>query len=298
MSNIPPIPEVPNEIKDAVNKGTLAVFIGAGVSRLVGCEGWDTLARNLVGRCYSEGIINFKEKETLSQISDHKKTITICYNLFKNKKKEDIFYEEMKISLKESSDIAKPNIYDDIFKLRGLFITTNADTHFDRLFQSANILCRDSDFRADGLDRTNLYHIHGSVTNRNSLIFTVTEYMKRYTQDEDFRRFLQKIFREFTVLFLGYGLTEFEILDFIIRNNSPGTAPKHFMLSAFYRGEDNILSYEQIFYEELGINVLAYEKDDKGYHQLINVIKKWNEEINQVTGYLHQTAQLIDDAVK
>ena len=35
MSNIPPIPEVPNEIKDAVNKGTLAVFIGAGVSRLV-----------------------------------------------------------------------------------------------------------------------------------------------------------------------------------------------------------------------------------------------------------------------
>jgi hypothetical protein len=42
------IPEVPGEVRDAVNNGTLAVFIGAGVSRLVGCEGWDTLARNLI----------------------------------------------------------------------------------------------------------------------------------------------------------------------------------------------------------------------------------------------------------
>ena len=71
MSNITLIPRIPNEIKDAVDNGTLAVFIGAGVSRLVGCEGWDTLARNLVKRCYEEGIINFKENETLSQISDH-----------------------------------------------------------------------------------------------------------------------------------------------------------------------------------------------------------------------------------
>jgi hypothetical protein len=294
------IPEVPEEIRDAVNSGTLAVFIGAGVSRLVGCDGWDTLANNLVSRCHSEGIINYRENKTLSQIRDHKKTITISYHLFNNNHLTDVFYEEMSKALREETTVKIPNIYDDIYRLRGLFITTNVDTHFDRLFNPSNILYRASDFREGRLDSTNLYHIHGSVRDRNSLIFTVSEYMRRYTQDPEFSRFLGRIFRENTVLFLGYGVAEFEILDFILRNNprNPSLAQRHFMLSPFFSGEDNILSYEQTYYNDLGINILGYEKDDKGYRQLIDVIRNWNEEINQVTKYLHEASRLIDEAVE
>jgi hypothetical protein len=300
MSNgIQRIPEVPDEIRNAVNNGSLAVFIGAGVSRLVGCKGWDSLARNLVSRCHKQGIINFKEYETLSQIPDHKKTITICYHLFINNRLADVFFEEMNRALKEGADIEIPNIYDDIYRLRGLFITTNADTHFDRLFNPPNILYRASDFRDDRLDRTNLYHIHGSVRDRSSLIFTVSAYTQRYTHPE-FRRFLTKIFLEYTVLFLGYGFAEFEILDFILQGNprTRALAQRHVMLSPFYSGEDNILSYEQIYYNDLGINILGYEKDVNGYRQLVDVIKHWNVEINQVTGYLHDASRLIDEAVE
>jgi len=293
------IPEVPDEIRTAVNRGTLAVFIGAGVSRLVGCQGWDTLARNLVNRCHSEGIINFKENESLCQIPDHKKKITICYHLFNNNHRADVFYEEMNRALKEGAYVETPNIYDDIYRLRGLFITTNADTHFDRLFNPPNILYGASDFREDRLDSTNLYHIHGSARDRNSLIFTVSAYIQRYTNPK-FRMFLGRIFREYTVLFLGYGVAEFEILDFIFQDNlgNPALVPRHFMLSAFYSGEDNILGYEQAYYNDLDINILGYEKDANGYRQLIEVIRHWNEEINQVTGYLHDTFRQIDDAVE
>lgn len=300
MSNdISRIPVVPDEIRDAVNSGTLAVFIGAGVSRLVGCQGWDTLARNLVSRCHSEDIINFREKETLSQSTDHKKTITICYHLFHNNNSTDIFYQVMNEALREGAAIKTPNIYDDIYSLRGLFITTNADTHFDRLFNLPNILHRASDFRDDRLDSTNLYHIHGSITNIDSLIFTVSAYIRRYTEPE-FGRFLKRIFDKYTVLFLGYGLAEFEILDFILRDypRNQVLTPRHFMLSPFYSGEENILSYEQTYYNDLGINILGYEKDVIGYRQLIKVIKHWNEEINQVTGFLHAASRLIDKAVE
>jgi hypothetical protein len=34
------IPEVPSKIKRAVNDKKLAIFIGAGVSRFVGCTSW------------------------------------------------------------------------------------------------------------------------------------------------------------------------------------------------------------------------------------------------------------------
>lgn len=301
MSNrILPIPELPDEIRNAVNNGTLAVFIGAGVSRLVGCEGWDTLARSLVSRCHAEGIINFKEYETISQIPDHKKTITICYYLFKNNNLQDVFYEELDRALREKANIDTPNIYDEIYKLRGLFITTNADTHFDRLFLPTNIIYQVSDFKANRLDSTNLYHIHGSVKDRDSLIFTVSTYMNRYTRELEFVNFLGQIFRDYTVLFLGYGVAEFEILDLILRGNpkNPALAPRHFMLSPFYSGEDNILNYEQTYYNELGIKILGYEKDAKGYRQLIEVVRHWNQEVNQVTGYLHEVSRLIDEAVE
>lgn len=292
------LPKVPDEIKSAVDTDTLAVFVGAGVSRIVGCDGWDVLARKLVHRCHAEHLINYRESETLSWNSDHKKTITICYHLFNNNGHVDIFHEEMNESLKVGSVIKTPNIYDDIHKLRGLFITTNADTHFDRLFNTPNILYQHNDFKDDNLDKTNLYHIHGSVLDRSSLIFTVPSYLQRYRKN-DFRDFLKKIFNEYTVLFLGYGVSEFEILDFILRDSkNPSLAPRHFMLSPFYKGEENILGYEQTYYNDLDIKVLGYEKDAKGYGQLAEVLKRWNEEINQVTGFLHKAAQLIDEAIE
>lgn len=305
MSNgISPIPPVPQSIKDAINKGNLAVFIGAGVSRLVGCDGWGNLARNLINRCHGQKIINFKERETLSQIQDHKKTITICYHLFHNNHLADIFYDEMCAALKEGSFDDAPQLYKDIFKLRGLFLTTNADTHFDWLFREPNILFRLGDFNASSIDKTNLYHIHGSIRDRDSLVFTVSEYISRYNHP-DFREFLDRVFKGYTVLFLGYGVSEFEILDFILQRNprasSGGTRreePRHYILSPFYRGEENILAYEQSYYSDIGINVLGYEKDTNGYRQLINIVSAWNKEVNEVTGYQYGTFREIEEALE
>jgi len=305
MSNgISPIPPVPQSIKDAINKEKLAVFIGAGVSRLVGCLGWGDLARNLIKRCYRQKIINFKERETLFQIQDHKKTITICYHLFHNKHLADLFYEEMSTALKEGNFDDAPPLYKDIYKLRGLFITTNADTHLDHLFHGPNILFRLEDFDANRIDKTNLYHIHGSIGDRKSLVFTVSEYISRYSF-LPFQRFLEGIFRDYTVLFLGYGVSEFEILDFILRSNPRDSRsearreePRHYILSPFYSGEENILEYERTYYRDLDINVLAYEKDVRGYEQLIDVLSAWNNEINEVTGYQYAAFREIEKALE
>ena len=46
------VPQLPTEIKDAVDSGDLAVFTGAGASRLIGCKGWEDLAQDLVTCCY------------------------------------------------------------------------------------------------------------------------------------------------------------------------------------------------------------------------------------------------------
>jgi len=300
------IPELPKEIKEAVSNNRLAVFVGAGVSRLIGCMGWDQLAFNLVNRCFStkkkdgSGIINFKEKETLIQDKDHKKTITICYYLLKENDSETIFYKELKKSLKADKKLIKSqNIYDELYGLRGLFITTNADEHFDNKFEPTQIVWREEDFDPSKIDRTKLYHIHGSIKDKNSLVFTVPQYIKRYN-NQTFKMFLEKIFSEFTVLFVGYGMSEFELLDFLItkfESNNKEKELKHFILLPFYKGEENILEFEQYYYNSMGIRVLPYAKDNKGYGQLYDVIKNWEREINLVSTYLYDSYQEIEDAV-
>jgi len=301
---IPKIPQVPKKIVEAVNNETLAVFIGAGISRLIGCMGWDQLAKNLVERCFSvrkkDGyrIINFKEKETLIQNKDHKKTITICYYLLENNGFENIFYEELGNSLKADEELVlSQNIYDELYRLRGLFITTNVDNHFDNKFEPTHIIYREEEFTPSNIDRSKLYHIHGSIKDKNSIIFTVPQYIKRYN-NQTFRMFLEEIFREYTVLFVGYGVAEFELLDFLITKFKPGIERelRHFILLPFYRDEENILKIEQHYYNSMGIEVLPYEKDEKGYEQLYDVIKNWNREINQVSTYLYDTFREIEDA--
>lgn len=299
------IPPVRKEIVEAVNNETLAVFIGAGGSRLIGCMGWDQLAQNLVNRCFSSKkkdgsgstCINFKEKEVLIQNKDHKKTITICYHILKKNDFEDIFYEELEKSLKADEELLKSqNIYDELYRLRGLFITTNVDEHFDSKFEPTRIVYKEEDLNPSNIDRTKLYHIHGSIRDRNSLIFTVPQYIKRYN-NKPFREFLKAIFDKYTVLFVGYGMAEFELLDFLITkfDSKKGKELKHFILLPFYRGEENILGFEQYYYNSMGISVVPYEKDERGYGQLYEVIKSWNSEINQVSTYLYDTYEEIED---
>lgn len=75
------IPPLPKKIRDAVNNDNLAVFIGAVVSRLLGCWGWDKLAKELVEICFKKEFIQYKERESLLKISDHRQLISIMYNL-------------------------------------------------------------------------------------------------------------------------------------------------------------------------------------------------------------------------
>jgi len=303
---ITPIPTLPKEILQAINNDNLAIFTGAGVSRLIGCMGWDELAKNLVRRCFhmktKEGTscINFKEMETISQYADHKKTISICHYILQKEGLADIFYQELEDSLKPNEALAKSQkIYDEIYGLRGLFITTNIDQHFDNKFIGSRIVYQRKDFYPQNIDRTKLYHIHGSILEKDSIVFTVPQYMKRYNNAE-FKSFLEGIFNKYVVLFVGYGLTEFELLDFLITKvgSKQEKELKHFTLQGFYRGEENILEFEEAYYNQMGIRVLAYEKDERGYQQLFEVMKAWNKEVSQTSTYLYDSRKQIEEIIK
>jgi len=299
-----PIPPIPKEILEAVNTNTLSVFVGAGVSRIMGCTGWGKLASNLVRRCKSitkpgdgSPLLTFRETEILARYSDHKKTITICYDILKDSGCEDNFFEELEQSfVPDEKQSQFQDIYQQLYGLRGLFITTNADKHFDLHFNKDRIVYEN--FKPEDIDPTKLYRIHGSILDRESLIFKVQDYIRTY-RDSEFQSFLRHIFNSRTVLFVGYGMSEFELLDFIITKADTGheIELKHFILLSFYTGEEADLKFEQQYHNKMGITVVPYQKDENGYNQLYEVIKDWNTRINQTSTFLYETYKEIEDIV-
>lgn len=302
------IPKLPPQIIAAVNDNRLAIFFGAGVSMLIGCSNWENLGGKLIDKCYStpkidnnnETCINYKEREALKQMNNPKKVITICHYILNKNNAENEFFKEIEESLKPKDELlVKNNIYNELKSLPALFITTNIDTHFDIKYLPPNIIIDQKDFNEQNIDNSKLYHIHGSIKDWSTVVLSIDEYFKRYN-DKGFTTFLNRIFSEKVILFIGYGLNEYEVLDFLISKSgiSPQERDAHYVLLPFYQGEDTLLEFEEHYFSQMGITVIPYRKDEKGYGQLFEVIKSWNKEILYHSRFLHESYETIKNSVQ
>jgi hypothetical protein len=290
-----PIPKLPDEIKKAVNRDRLVVFIGAGVSRIIGCKGWSELGDKLVDVCFDGNCINHREKVALNREKTPKKKISIVRHILSEQKQDDLFFRTIRKHLRANPQKAERfPIYKELYKLRAVYVTTNVDECFDDLYFRDSIVYRPQDFDAGNIDRTRLYHLHGTIKDPDSMIFTTSKYLEHYS-DPNIQQFLGTIFSEYTVLFIGYGMEEFEVLDFLFTKTGGSSKElKHFILLPMYRGEENILAFEEFYHGDLGIHVVSYAIDDKGYDQLHHVIENWQKEINLSSTFLHDSFEEID----
>ena len=145
-------PDLPHQIVDAVNRNSLAVFMGAGVSKVVGCAGWGDLSENLVLRCTttkkSDGSPCLGEQDAdLLRGYDNKKKITICKQILDENGRGEDFFDEIKRSLEADPDKLKTrNIYDELWGFRPFssqrtwMSTLMLNSHHQRLLTKERIL--------------------------------------------------------------------------------------------------------------------------------------------------------------
>jgi len=296
-------PEIPSQIIEAYNKKRLVIFIGAGVSRLVGCKGWDELARDLIEKCYNtqneinESLINFNIKSKLSNISDHRKTITICKKLLEKVGKVDAFFEVLEKALDVNDESGKSNlIYENLFSLQAKYVTTNADNKFSRLFEEINVTRDPRLINNREMRERELLHIHGSFMEPKTLVFDLPSYFEKYSNLE-FKNTLKKIFSGNTVLFLGYGMTELEILEFLLEKSIGKSIEPLYLLSGYYSSELDYFRLEQTYYDSMNIKVIPYRLDSIGYEQLGIVISEWVQQMRYNSTFLSDSIELISREV-
>ncbi len=277
-----PNPPVPQELIDAAESGMLVVFIGAGISRLVGCPSWDGFADAVLKQLLPRDVINYHEKSLIDSIADPRKRLSIA----------KILDDENGgvIDYKSIFNIAKPksNVYDFINRFECSFVTTNYDKLIKpecrinepeevwRFYESEDLIPAKLDQKGA------VIHLHGCVDSAKSMVITTKDYLEHYTSEE-VPAFLECLFSSKTVLFLGYGLDETEILEYIFKYSDPGEKleKRLFILQGFFDSEDSLFVKLKKYYQQsFNAQLIGFPKDHLSFEQQKEIIEKWGDKLS------------------
>lgn len=315
---IPLLPEVPERLRLAARQGTLVPFIGAGVSRLGGCPDWNGFADGALRFFVTAGHISHGEYEQLSTLPPRVK-LSIAQGLEKQYGVDIDFKALLTPRNKEAKRLGEA-IYRHLVKLAPVIVTTNYDDYLDGVVlppptpvaattlgaptsvpPSRRVLAKISEFDAASLSTPNtVVHIHGSMHARETMVVTTADYLERYAghrmdghdyKENAYLSFLQYLFRNKNVLFIGYGLSELEILEYIVEKaaRTPATGspssvaveePRHYMLQGFFSHEANLRrSLTDYYLRQCQIGLLPFSKEAKGHEQLAAVVEHLSQVI-------------------
>lgn len=274
-----------NTIIDAINHDNLILFVGSGISKLYGLPLWKELAYSLLKKCAEDpkcSSFSFEDlDDILKCIDDERELISIAKNIFKEAYGSDdefyrLFNNELTLS-NEKYDSSNLEIQRILFDFAETIITTNADRILDEGLNSENVIYKIEDFdryKIDGVHK--VIHIHGSLNDFETLVFTTSDYLNRYS-NEKFRRTIANIFSTnspYVILFIGYGFREMQLLDFLVNVDSREIRErKTFCLNGYFSNQENIFKVERDYYKEYGVTLVAFYKDDKNYRGLIDALQ-------------------------
>jgi predicted RNase H-like HicB family nuclease len=258
-----------NTIIEANLKGTLAIFIGAGISK--------TANGNL--KNWSELIADLKNELNDKKEQDYLK-IAQLYYLSAGEHK---YYTKVK---KYFPDIIEPSIiHNMIFDTNPqIIITTNWDTILENAVKNQgylyDIICSDQDLVKSSLPRK-LIKMHGDF-NHHNFVFKEDDYINYSINFPLLENYIKGILTTHTVLFLGYSYNDIDIKHIVkwIQNHSYCRPPMY--MTTFEENQS-----QRRYLENYGITTLFLQGEsedlDKQYslytrklHFFINMLNRRN----------------------
>ena len=265
--------DAPPEVINASRDGDLVLFIGAGVSRLLGLPSWQELAGKVLEDMRETKLLNYLEVDQLKNI-DPRKQLSIA----KQVDDKDTYIKSIAQHLKNKA--RGDNIYTYIKDIHCSYVTTNYD---ELLLPCAKHVFKKEQFSDERFNTPGtVVHLHGCISKPNTMVVTTKDYLEHYTND-DVRKFLIEMFAKKTVVFLGYGLEELEILEYILsrRHLKDTNHIMRFTVQGFFSSQKSLYRKLYKYYKEtFGIRLLGLALDKKGPQVLEETVQIWSAQIN------------------
>lgn len=317
MGTIQYVPDPPPGLLQAAKIGKVVPFVGAGASRLAGCPNWHEFADRTLGFFVGAGKFSHAQLSQIGHLNPRVK-LSIALSLAKEHNLK-IPFDQVLYPTGQVDHSKGSKLYEGLSKLGKTFVTTNYDKWLDTAVgqpslpsdqQIAHNNSSDTktssslpsgtrraiynvrDFTAHNLDQPDtVIHLHGSMDDASTMVMTTRQYVDHYHNDrrsgddgdENFvLTFLTTLFTQKTVLFVGYGLEELEILEYAIGKArqaagkaGEGREIRHYLIQGFFSHEEEVMRNLAIYYAESGIGLIPFLRDQKNWDQLIDVVENF-----------------------
>ena len=214
-----------------------------------------------------------------------------------------------------SGDVEPTELHRDLLRLSsGAGVIRVVTTNFDLLFEQASKSVLDSCpevFHAPALplgnDFDGIVHVHGAISHPGGMVLTDRDFGRAYLTEGWARRFLVALFRQFTVLFVGYGHND-TVMNYLARALPESAASRRFALTGKHDADLQrwrILGIEPIQYPQ--DNDADYSKLHEGIRRLADFSRRsvldWKREITELARKNppllgDEEAGLIEEALK
>lgn len=278
-------PRLPDEIKDAAQDGHLVLFVGAGASMLRGMPSWNGLADRALDEIRSKSFLDYSDIEQLKSL-DPKKKLSIA-KLMASDNRIDLDLE--KYLKAKSSNQSK--VYEYINSIGSVYVTTNYDEEIKPIINidddvsgppTPKRIVDPEDIKVSHLGEPGtVIHLHGGVSDPKTMVLTTKDYLEQYDKNT-IKSFLKELFTRKTILFIGYGLEEAEILEHILRRAEAKmhSEKRYFLLQGYFSSQNRL--YErlyQYYLKSFGVSLIGFSKDKDSYNQLEKILLEWADDI-------------------
>jgi NAD-dependent SIR2 family protein deacetylase len=238
-------------ILKAHKSGKLIVFVGAGMSVHLGIPSWREFALRFLDIIYNNNgttFMNYKTKESFKN-EDTIKLLSIWKKIGDNILLKRLLKENYEKWFDLNKINKNNNLYEKLYELNAIFITTNYDNALDIIAENYNSIqstieidlpsntpkyTKNVYYEIEELEKSilipkNVIHIHGSFKNDKKMVISYEDYIRIYGGNNDdslkelrarYSEFLTEIFaKDNVVLFIGYGLEEIQILQYLFEKD-------------------------------------------------------------------------------
>ena len=284
---------------------------------LAGCPNWDEFANAALNVFVKHGKFNHAQLDQIKHLSPRIK-LSIALSL-QGRTRIPIDFRALLHRKPRMTHTTGRRLYSYLSNIGKTFVTTNYDEWLDdelpysttdlneeatssavSAHKPRTVYHKPEDLTVANLNREDIViHLHGSVRHPDGMIMTTRHYAQHYANDRQTKdrnqenyvlRFLEHLFVNKTVLFVGYGLEELEILEYIIlkARTTNGSQIGHFLLQGFFSHERELMVNMRTYYRDCGIDLIPFLKDQEGWEQLLYVLESFGRSVPASTSAVLQ----------
>lgn len=249
---------MPEHLIEEIISGNCMLFVGSGISKKCVTEGrkslpnWYEFLKEFIVWVQKSKNLDDTYCEDLLQLLDERKYLIVAEELLENINHKE-FGEFLQRTF-NSKNIVPSRLHKLIAMLpfRGI-ITTNYDNLIEvcivkekskipKVFTNNDILNGLSPLENDFF----ILKMHGDIEDPESIVLSYKSYLKMMFDSLTYQELIEKIFSEYTVLFIGYGGSDNNVEFLLDRLAIRETKSKHYLLSK----ENTFMEIEKNHYKK------------------------------------------------